>query len=78
MQTNYKESEKIPKGLSQNWFGVRQGVEVPQNTLPKVKDLGFELIDRWQMWDDNYYKYEDWKEIMSNTYDSLNLNVFPL
>lgn len=30
------------------------------------------------MWDDNYYKYEDWKEIMNNTYDSLNLNVFPL
>ena len=30
------------------------------------------------MWDDNYYKYEDWKEVMTNTYDSLNLNVFPL
>jgi len=30
------------------------------------------------MWDDNYYKYEDWKQIMNNTYDSLNLNIFPL
>jgi len=30
------------------------------------------------MWDDNYFKYEDWKEVMSKTYDSYNLNIYPL
>jgi len=30
------------------------------------------------MWNDNYYKYEDWKQIMVDHYDSLNLNIFPL
>lgn len=30
------------------------------------------------MWDDNYYKYDDWKQVMTSTYNSLNLNIFPL
>lgn len=68
------ESVMLPK-LNTSWFGVRQGVEVPQNHTHK--ELGSELLNRNFMFSSDYYKYKDWKEIMSRTYSSFDLNIAP-
>lgn len=69
-----KEQVRQPK-LNTSWFGVRQGIEVPQSHTHK--ELGSEFLNRNFMYSSDYYKYKDWKEIMGKTYNSFDLNILP-
>ena len=70
---------KTDPEVDQSWQGTRYGAEVPMmkhKSESLKKDLSYEIINRNFMWcDDYYFSYDNWTELLKNTYDGFNMQV---
>ena len=70
---------KVNSGVSTDWIGTRQEVELPvkNNDGLKPKDIMPELLNKDFLWTESYHHYDDWKSKMEGVYDQFNLLQIP-
>ena len=52
-----------------NWQGTRQSVELPINDFKEQKAIEPELISPKFLAHGEYHHYDDWKQLMKETFD---------